>query len=55
LSSIIHPDMKHVGAIELVVGKRHRQRAALMQHDALVEPNPLAERLARFDVFTREV
>jgi hypothetical protein len=26
-----------------------------MEHYALIEPNPLAERLARFDVFAREV
>src|SRR6185312_1542262 len=51
----IHPDMKHVSAIEVAVSKRHRERAALMERYTLIAPNPLAERLARFDEFAREV
>ena len=47
--------MQHVGAIEAAIGKRHRQRAALMQGYALIEPNPVAQGVAGLDVFSGQI
>jgi hypothetical protein len=47
--------MQHVSAVEASLGKRHRKRAALMQGYALIEPNPLAQSVTRFDVFGGQV
>jgi hypothetical protein len=47
--------MQHVGAIEATIGKRHRKCAAFLQGDALVKPDPSAQRVAGFDVFSGEI
>src|SRR5687768_821990 len=48
----VHADMQHVSAVEASFGKWHRERATLMQGYALIEPNPLAQSITRFDVFS---
>jgi hypothetical protein len=47
--------MQHVGAIERPVGKRHRKRAALMQRNPVIEPDPLARNFGGVDVFTGQI
>ena len=51
----VHADMQHVSAIEASFGKWHREGASLMKGYALIEANPLAQGVARFDVFSGQV
>ena len=47
--------MQHVSAVEASFGKWHCERAALMEGNALIEANPLAQGVTRFDEFSGQV
>ena len=51
----IHTYVEHVGAVENTIGKWHRKRAAQMQRNAVLEPDPAAEYPSGLDVFGSEI
>src|SRR6202012_1216091 len=47
--------MQHVGTVEIPFPKWQRKRAASVQRDAVLEPDPFADRLSCHDIFRGEI